>query len=594
MNTFPERLLNATSLISIVCALFILSIERAIALPVFPTAEGFGTTTIAGRGGAICKVINLNDSGPGSFRGCVEQAGPRIVIFKTGGTIMLQSTISILNPFISIFGQTAPGDGIMITVVPDVISAPVIVSTHDVLIQHLRFRPGTGTFPTCCRDGLSIHNSNSGNVYNVVIDHNSISWGTDGILDVWYDTNNITLSNNIIGQSMFNDSNDSGPAGRGLLFGSVGAHSISMHHNYVVHSYQRNPNVSVQGTTETMPVDIVNNIIYNWALASTEIQPRNAQDQHVNIVNNLYKMGLESSNFRVEIFVGDTDHAHLYIDGNEALRNPSKPVALTQADLVGSLWDSTGQHPFGDESDPIYQQITVDALFSAPAITTSAANTLPGTLLPRIGANLPLRDDIDTQLVQDFYDGTGKMLRCVTANDPGIDPLVCAVSNNGGWPIYDSGTPFQDTDGDGMSDAWEISRGLNTSIDDSALDIDGDGYSNIEGYVFSEDNDDDGLSDSVERSIQTDPDNPDTDGDGLNDSNDPMPTIFNFNDGDLAPYGAPDGVVNVADLLIATRIVLGLNLTGAIQLAHGDVYPPDVPDGKINLQDLILILKLIQ
>ena len=64
-------------------------------------------------------------------------------------------------------------------------------------------------------------------------------------------------------------------------------------------------------------------------------------------------------------------------------------------------------------------------------------------------------------------------------------------------------------------------------------------------------------------------------------------------DGDLAPLGAPDGVINAADLLIATRISLGTLTPTAQQLIHGDLYPPGAPDGVINVQDLILIQKLV-
>ncbi|MEE9494241.1 MAG: Calx-beta domain-containing protein [Gammaproteobacteria bacterium] len=64
-------------------------------------------------------------------------------------------------------------------------------------------------------------------------------------------------------------------------------------------------------------------------------------------------------------------------------------------------------------------------------------------------------------------------------------------------------------------------------------------------------------------------------------------------DGDLAPLGAPDGIINAADLLIATRISLGTLTPTAQQLVHGDLYPPNAPDGVINVQDLILIQKLV-
>ncbi len=85
----------------------------------------------------------------------------------------------------------------------------------------------------------------------------------------------------------------------------------------------------------------------------------------------------------------------------------------------------------------------------------------------------------------------------------------------------------------------------------------------------------------------------DTDNDTIDDNLDPIPLIFNVNDADLAPLNAPDGIINAADLLIATKIVLGLIPAEDIQLAHGDVYPPGTPDGVINTQDLILITNMV-
>ncbi|MEE9492388.1 MAG: hypothetical protein V3W04_03270 [Gammaproteobacteria bacterium] len=85
----------------------------------------------------------------------------------------------------------------------------------------------------------------------------------------------------------------------------------------------------------------------------------------------------------------------------------------------------------------------------------------------------------------------------------------------------------------------------------------------------------------------------DSDGDGLLDGSDPIPLIVNIADGDLAPLGSPDGIINAADLLIGTRITLGSLSATSQQLAHGDLYPAGARDGIINTQDLILLQKLV-
>lgn len=146
--------------------------SQVAVLPAFPGAEGFGVNTIGGRGGLIFEVTNLNDSGAGSLRACVESSGARTCVFRTGGLIVLQSPLRIVNPYITIAGQTAPGGGI--TLKQSAATDVFLTQTHDVIIRYITSRPGPGG------ENHTNQIAKSGTeLYNIVIDHNSLSWGVD-------------------------------------------------------------------------------------------------------------------------------------------------------------------------------------------------------------------------------------------------------------------------------------------------------------------------------------------------------------------------------------------------------------------------------
>src|SRR6187455_1703226 len=105
-------------------------------IPAFPGAEGGGKFSFGGRGGKVYVVTNLNDDGEGSFRWACEQGGARIIVFNVAGIIQLRSPVDIRAPYITIAGQSAPGDGVCIA------GESVLINTHDVVIRFIRFRRG--------------------------------------------------------------------------------------------------------------------------------------------------------------------------------------------------------------------------------------------------------------------------------------------------------------------------------------------------------------------------------------------------------------------------------------------------------------------
>jgi hypothetical protein len=77
--------------------------------PVFPGAHGFGSGTVAGRGGTVHRVTNLSTSGPGSLKNCVSAHGPRVCIFEISGTIALEEGLQSL-PYDRRRDRAEPGD----------------------------------------------------------------------------------------------------------------------------------------------------------------------------------------------------------------------------------------------------------------------------------------------------------------------------------------------------------------------------------------------------------------------------------------------------------------------------------------------------
>jgi pectate lyase len=409
-------------------------------LPSFPGAEGFGATTPGGRGGKVMFVTTLDDSGPGSFRAACEADGARIVLFSVGGTIVLKKPITVKNPFLTIAGQTAPGDGICLR------NASFGIATHDVIVRYVRCRLGDESArEDDCIDLL--HGAR-----DCVLDHCSATWSIDECLSLSGDVQNCTIQWCLIGESLNQSKHAKGKHGYGSLSRANGP--ITWHHNLWIHNDARNPRLGDNYGKAPFPTfDVRNNVIYDFGGTASGLTQGNLK---VNYVANYLRPG-PSSRAKAPITTADKSDLQFFIRDNVLEGN--EPLSADNARFFTAV-----------EFNGKRQVNTVDVPFAAPAVETLPAAKALEQVLASVGASLPVRDAADARLIEHVRTRTGK--------------LIDSQAEVGGWPHLKSGTPKPDSDGDGMPDAWETSHGLNPkNAADASADRDGDGYTNLEEYV---------------------------------------------------------------------------------------------------------------
>jgi hypothetical protein len=230
----------------------------------FPGALGWAATTPGGRGGQVLRVTNLNGEGPGSFRAAMETAGPRIIVFEVGGIIDLnRRTLRLTEPFVTIAGQTAPSPGITF------IRGGMDIATHDVVVQHIRIRPGSAG--QARGSGWDEDAISTQSAYNVIVDHCSLTWATDENLSAsgprftgstpeeWRQgtSHRITFSNNLLAEGLADSTHAKFEHSKGSLIHD-NVTDILIYGNLYAHNYERSPMFKggVRGV-------IVNNLIYD-------------------------------------------------------------------------------------------------------------------------------------------------------------------------------------------------------------------------------------------------------------------------------------------------------------------------------------------
>jgi pectate lyase len=411
-------------------------------LPAFPGAEGFGSTTPGGRGGRVIFVTNLDDAGAGSFRAACEAEGPRIVIFRVSGLITLAKPIVVKSPYITIAGQTAPGDGICLR------SHTFIIATHDVVVRYLRSRLGDLSGQEA--DSITL----ASGAENVILDHCSASWSVDEALSLAGNVSQVTVQWCLIAEGLNRSKHAKGAHGYGSLSRANGP--VTWHHNLWAHNNSRNPRLGDNYGRPPYPTfDVRNNVIYDYGEIASGLTQGVLK---VNYVANYIRPGPDSK-AATPIRVGAPSDLSFYIRGNVFEGNPALTADNSQffdpVMIDGKRQVRTVAEPFG----------------AAPVKTVSAERAFEA-VLREVGASRPRRDSVDARIVDQVRRRRGS--------------IIDSQEQMGGWPNLSSKTAPVDSDDDGLPDAWERRQGLNPrDAADGAADKDGDGYTNLEEYLNS-------------------------------------------------------------------------------------------------------------
>ncbi|HEX2853068.1 MAG TPA: hypothetical protein VHO24_07515 [Opitutaceae bacterium] len=441
MRRFPTLLLTAF----LTCASSAATPPNAAAtLPSFPTAEGFGTTTPGGRGGRVIAVTTLADDGPGSLRQALQEKEPRIVVFRIGGMIALAKDIVVSQPFVTIAGQSAPGDGICLT------GAALRITTHDVIVRHLRVRVGddpAGPNPEN-RDGIGIANRES-EPHHIVLDHCSVSWAIDENVQLWYRCHDITIQWCLIAESLEKSLHPKGGHGMGMIIGDH-ARNVSVHHNLFAHNMDRNP--LLKGDTAT---EVINNVVYNWRSHGTALTDlENSGPHRADIIANLYLPGPQSPKR-----VGVTLLKNLKPETSVHVRGNLGPGRANDTDDEWAIALNQSSLPLRSEQ----------RVLGGDRVSIEPVAGLRDRVLAAAGAIAPARDTADARIVQSVRDSAGALI-----NSPR------AV---GGLPTYRSGDLPVDSDHDDMPDNWEDQHALNPRDPADGSRTAPSGYTWIEEYL---------------------------------------------------------------------------------------------------------------
>lgn len=368
---------------------------------------GWTSHVQGGLGGEVIKVTSLAASGPGSLREALETPGPRVVVFEVGGVIDLATnSLGIVEPYLTVAGQTAPSPGIMI------IRGTLGIHTHDVVVQHLAVRPGdAGQGVGWEPDGITL-----GSAHDVIIDHCSVSWAVDENLtasgprfegatpDDWRENTSrrVTFSHNIVAEALSNATHAEGEHSKGSLIHD-NVTDVLVYRNLYTSNVDRSP--MFKGGARGA---IVNNYVVNpgliamsYFLVPDEWTGMTHQVGRMSVVGNVLDQGLDTSAANPLVFAFGLLEIHL--DDNAASSLSGDPVNLLST--IGTEVTEVAAPP------------------AWPAgLDVAASGDVVALLAGDVGARPWDRSPIDARIVSEALAGTTRHID--SQDDVGGYPLV--------------------------------------------------------------------------------------------------------------------------------------------------------------------------
>ncbi len=382
-------------------------------LPSFPGAEGFGATSVGGRGGKVIKVTNLKASGPGSFQAACAAKGPRIIVFEVSGVIPAprRGCVTVGDGKLTISGQTAPGAGITVEggfSCHGTKDAPF----DDVIIRFLRFRPKLGRKLMWGGDTMHISGTN-----RAILDHVSACWSSDEVFG-------LTINGPLTLQWCAVEESGLALEGRTLHnFGSLISYQkapVSVHHTLYAHHSRRSP------VSPIPRIDVRNIVVYNARFVGTEFQSGN-------LIGCYFKDGPGGP-------VGTNIHKPTVKRGYSFLSSRSRLKWKVYGEGNYVTWLG-GYYNFWDHKD---RKMGRSEALPVPPMTTHTAEQAYELVMGHAGC-LP-RDPLGRKMIHEVRTGTGLWGR----EDP-VGGLMAGLT---------PGKAPKDSDGDGMPDEWETAHKL--------------------------------------------------------------------------------------------------------------------------------------